>query len=40
MPGLRPSKSSPDVVKLLQRIVRLRSRFKVTVPENINALKQ
>ena len=31
---------SPDVVKILQRIVRLRSRFKVVAPENLTALKK
>jgi DNA-binding MarR family transcriptional regulator len=29
-----------EVVKLLQRIVRLRSRFKVIAPENLTALKK
>jgi len=32
--------SSPEVVKLLQRIVRLRSHFKVVTPENLTALKK
>jgi DNA-binding MarR family transcriptional regulator len=32
--------SSPEAVKLLQRIVRLRSRFKVVTPENFAALKK
>jgi DNA-binding MarR family transcriptional regulator len=34
------SPSSPDAVKLLQRIVRLRSRFKVIMPENISLLRK
>jgi DNA-binding MarR family transcriptional regulator len=32
--------SSPEVFKLLQRIIRLRSRFKVVTPENLAALKK
>jgi DNA-binding MarR family transcriptional regulator len=31
---------SPEAVKLLQRIVRLRSRFKVVTPENFAVLKK
>ena len=31
---------APDAVKLLQRIVRLRSLFKVVAPENLVALKK
>ena len=31
---------APDAVKLLQRIVRLRSRFKVVAPENFAALRK
>jgi DNA-binding MarR family transcriptional regulator len=40
MPALTQSNSSPEVVKLLQRIVRLRSRFKVVVPDTISAIRQ
>ena len=40
MPTISHSPSSPDVVKLLQRIVRLRSHFNVGAPENIAALKK
>lgn len=40
MPTPSSSPSSSEVVKLLQRIVRLRSRFKVVAPENIAALKK
>jgi DNA-binding MarR family transcriptional regulator len=40
MPTLTHSPTSPEVVKLLQRIVRLRSRFKVVAPENLAALKK
>jgi DNA-binding MarR family transcriptional regulator len=32
--------TSPEAIKLLQRIVRLRSRFKVVTPENFAALKK
>jgi DNA-binding MarR family transcriptional regulator len=32
--------ASPDVLLLLQRIVRMRSRFKVVAPENMAALKK
>ena len=38
MASLSESSSSPEVVKLLQRIVRLRSSFKVVAPENFAAL--
>ncbi|HVM71352.1 MAG TPA: MarR family transcriptional regulator [Anaerolineales bacterium] len=31
---------SPDVVQLLQRIVRMRGRFKVVAPENLVALRK
>jgi len=34
------SSISPEAVKLLQRIVRMRSRFKVVAPENMAALKK
>jgi DNA-binding MarR family transcriptional regulator len=37
---LPQSPSSPDAVKLMQRIVRLRSRFKVIMPENISLLRK
>jgi DNA-binding MarR family transcriptional regulator len=40
MPTISHSPSSPEVVKLLQRIVRLRSHFNVGAPENIAALKK
>jgi DNA-binding MarR family transcriptional regulator len=40
MPNLSQPPSSPEVLKLLQRIVRLRSRFKVVAPENIAILKK
>lgn len=40
MPTPSNLSNSPDVVKLLQRIVRLRSHFKVAAPENIAALKK
>ena len=36
----QPSPAAPDAVKLLQRIVRLRSRFKVVAPENFAALRK
>jgi DNA-binding MarR family transcriptional regulator len=40
MPNQAQSPNPADVVKLLQRIVRLRSRFKVVAPENFAALKK
>ena len=40
MPSQTPSPISPEAVKLLQRIVRMRSRFKVVAPENLIALKK
>jgi DNA-binding MarR family transcriptional regulator len=40
MASLSESSSSPEVVKLLQRIVRLRSSFKVVAPENFAALRK
>jgi DNA-binding MarR family transcriptional regulator len=40
MPTSSQPPTSSDVVKLLQRIVRLRSRFKVVAPENFAALKK
>jgi DNA-binding MarR family transcriptional regulator len=40
MPDPAHSPSSPEAVKLLQRIIRLRSRFKVVLPENIATLKK
>ena len=40
MPISSQPSSSPETVKLLQRIVRLRSRFKVIAPENLVALKK
>jgi DNA-binding MarR family transcriptional regulator len=32
--------STPEAVKLLQRIIHLRSHFKVVVPENISTIKR
>ena len=40
MASLSESSSSPEVVRLLQRIVRLRSSFKVVAPENFAALRK
>ena len=40
MPTLSQPPISPEAVKLLQRIVRLRGRFKVVAPENLVALKK
>ncbi|MGA2490859.1 MAG: MarR family transcriptional regulator [Anaerolineales bacterium] len=40
MPNFSHPPSSPETVKLLQRIVRLRSRFKVVLPENMATLKK
>lgn len=40
MPNIPQATSSSEIVKLLQRIVRLRSHFKVVPPENIAALKK
>jgi DNA-binding MarR family transcriptional regulator len=40
MPTLSRSQNSPEAVKLFQRIIRLRSRFRVVVPENIATLKK
>ena len=40
MPDQTKPSSSPEVIKLLQRIVRMRSRFKVVAPENMAALKK
>jgi DNA-binding MarR family transcriptional regulator len=40
MPTPSTPSSSPEAIKLLQRIVRLRSRFKVVTPENFAALKK
>jgi DNA-binding MarR family transcriptional regulator len=40
MAAISQSPTSPEVVKLLQRIVRLRGRFKVVAPENLAALKK
>ena len=40
MPTNSQPSISPEAVKLLQRIVRLRSHFKVVVPENLAALKK
>ncbi len=40
MLNLPQSASSPEEVKLLQRIIRLRSRFKVIMPENISLLRK
>jgi DNA-binding MarR family transcriptional regulator len=40
MPNISQPPSSPEAIKLLQRIVRLRSRFKVRAPENLVALKK
>jgi DNA-binding MarR family transcriptional regulator len=40
MPALSHSPYSPEVVKLLQRIIRLRSYFKVIVPEDISAIRK
>jgi DNA-binding MarR family transcriptional regulator len=34
------SQNSPDAVRLLQRIIHLRSHFKVVMPENLNALRK
>jgi DNA-binding MarR family transcriptional regulator len=40
MPTHSQTSSSPEVLKLLRRIVRLRSRFRVVAPENIAILKK
>jgi DNA-binding MarR family transcriptional regulator len=40
MPTPTLTSNSPETVKLLQRIVRLRSRFKVVTPEHFAALKK
>jgi len=40
MPTFSQPPSSSESVKLLQRIVRLRSHFKVVAPENLVALKK
>ena len=40
MPTPTIQSTSPEAIKLLQRIVRLRSRFKVVTPENFAALKK
>ena len=40
MSTLSQPTASPDVLLLLQRIVRMRSRFKVVAPENMAALKK
>jgi DNA-binding MarR family transcriptional regulator len=40
MTTLSQPPTSPEIVKLLQRIVRLRSRFKVVAPENLAALRK
>ena len=40
MPTPSQPPAYPEVAKLLQRIVRLRSRFKVVAPENFSALKK
>ena len=40
MPTPSQPPAYPEVAKLLQRIVRLRSRFKVVAPENFAALKK
>ena len=40
MPTLSQPPASPEVAKLLQRVVRMRSRFKVVAPENLAALKK
>ncbi|HTX92788.1 MAG TPA: MarR family transcriptional regulator [Anaerolineales bacterium] len=39
MPTSSPSPVSPEAVELLQRIIRLKNRFKVVVPENIATLR-
>ncbi len=40
MPTSSNPSNSSEAIKLLQRIVRLRSRFKVVTPENFAALKK
>ena len=40
MPILFHSQNNPETVNLLQRIIYLRSHFKVVVPENISAIKK
>ncbi len=40
MSTLSHPNASPDVLLLLQRIVRMRSRFKVVAPENFAALRK
>jgi DNA-binding MarR family transcriptional regulator len=40
MPTHSHNPNSPETVKLLQRIIRLRSRFKVVLPENMAMLKK
>ena len=40
MPTFSQPPASPEILKLLQRIVRMRSRFKVVAPENFAALKK
>ena len=40
MPTLSHSSGTPEAVKLLQRIIHLRSHFKVVPPENIATLRK
>ena len=40
MPTLSHSPTSPEVIQLLQRVIRLRSHFKVVLPENMATLKK
>jgi DNA-binding MarR family transcriptional regulator len=40
MTNQNPPPISPEAAKLLQRIVRLRSRFRMVVPEGLSALKK
>jgi DNA-binding MarR family transcriptional regulator len=40
MPNFPTPPSSPENVKLLQRIVRLRSHFNLSLPENISLIKK
>jgi DNA-binding MarR family transcriptional regulator len=40
MPTLSPPPGSPETILLLQRILRLRSHFKVVAPENLAALRK
>ena len=40
MPILLPSSNTPEAAKLLQRIIHLRSHFKLVMPENLSAIRE